>query len=103
MPLSGNPSTLMFQSYWRSAKKHADKTKNGSLSTLVLRGGKVEKFIIKRKGGIDMLVCAICGKALKECCDLFHEAITPDGETVVVCNDCAIENDLQFEDEIEEK
>ncbi len=50
-----------------------------------------------------MLVCAMCGKALKECCDLFHEAITPDGETVVVCNDCAIENDLQFEDEIEEK
>jgi len=42
MPLSGNPSTLMFQSYWRSAKKHADKTKNGSLKTLVLRGGKVE-------------------------------------------------------------
>mgnify|MGYP001766761522 FL=1 len=50
-----------------------------------------------------MLVCAICGKALKECCDLFHEAITPDGETVVVCNDCAIEKDLQFEDEIEKK
>ncbi len=55
------------------------------------------------KGGIEMLVCAICGKALKECCDLFHEAVTPDGDTVVVCNDCAIENDLQFEPEIEEK
>ena len=38
----GNPATSMFQSYWCSAKKHADKTKNGSLNTLVLRGGKVE-------------------------------------------------------------
>ena len=50
-----------------------------------------------------MLVCAICGKALKECCDLFHEAVTPDGDTVVVCNDCAIENDLQSEPDIKEK
>ena len=37
-----NPATLMFQSYRTFAKKHADKTKNGSLKTLVLRGGKVE-------------------------------------------------------------
>lgn len=45
MPLSGNTAALMFQNYWRSAKKHADKTKNGSLNTLVLRSGKVELFV----------------------------------------------------------
>jgi hypothetical protein len=50
-----------------------------------------------------MLVCAICGKVIKECCDLYHEAVTSDGDTVVVCNDCAIENDLQLEPNPEEK
>lgn len=50
-----------------------------------------------------MLVCAICGRTLKECCDLFHEAVTPDGENVIVCNECAIENDLQFEPDPEDK
>ncbi len=53
------------------------------------------------KEGMYMLCCTICGRVLKECCDLFHEAITEDGETVVVCNDCAIENDLDFEPETE--
>lgn len=48
-----------------------------------------------------MLRCVLCGKALRECCDLFHEAVTEDGESVVVCNDCAIANDLEFEAEEE--
>ena len=51
------------------------------------------------KGGSRMLSCAICGRVLKECCDLFHEAITEDGVSVTVCNDCAIENNLEFEPE----
>ena len=37
----GNPATLMFQSYRTIAKKHADKTKTGSLNPLLLRGGKL--------------------------------------------------------------
>ncbi|MEG1836931.1 MAG: hypothetical protein RRZ70_02920 [Synergistaceae bacterium] len=44
-----------------------------------------------------MLSCYICGKVLKECCDLFHEAVTEDGESVIVCNECALENGLDFE------
>lgn len=48
-----------------------------------------------------MLRCVLCGKALRECCDLFHEAVTEDGESVVVCNGCAIANDLEFEAEEE--
>ena len=39
----GNPATSMFQSYsYSAAKRHADKTKIGSLNPLVLIGGKVE-------------------------------------------------------------
>ncbi|MDO5563484.1 MAG: hypothetical protein Q4F74_07730 [Synergistaceae bacterium] len=50
-----------------------------------------------------MLTCVMCGKALRECCDLFHEAVTEDGKTVVVCNECAIEHGLEFEPEEDEK
>lgn len=45
-----------------------------------------------------MLVCAMCGKVLKECCDLFYEAVTEDGEEVAVCGDCVEENDIEMED-----
>jgi hypothetical protein len=58
---------------------------------------KIKRFY--EKGATDMLSCALCGRALRECCDLFHEAVTEDGETVIVCNDCALENDLQLEPE----
>ncbi len=44
-----------------------------------------------------MLSCAVCGRALRECCDLFHEAVTEDGEAVIVCQDCVIENNIEFE------
>ncbi len=46
-----------------------------------------------------MLSCVMCGRALRECCDLFHEAVTEEGEIVIVCNECAIENNLEFEPE----
>ncbi len=46
-----------------------------------------------------MLSCFMCGRALRECCDLFHEAVTEEGEIVIVCNECAIENNLEFEPE----
>lgn len=45
-----------------------------------------------------MLACVMCGKPLKECCDLFYEAVTEDGEDVVVCGDCVEENDIEMED-----
>lgn len=46
-----------------------------------------------------MLTCVLCGRALRECCDLFHEAVDEDGKTVVVCGECALEHDLEFEPE----
>ncbi len=58
---------------------------------------------IRKKGMIKMLSCTLCGKALHECCDLFHEAVAPDGEIVIVCNECAIANDLEFEPENEDR
>lgn len=37
-----------------------------------------------------MLVCANCGKVLKECCDIFVECENKTtGEDCVVCGDCA--------------
>lgn len=37
-----------------------------------------------------MLSCAVCGKALQECCDLYYEAEdTTTGETVYLCGECA--------------
>lgn len=48
-----------------------------------------------------MLVCALCGKVLKECCDIFYEAEDENGNSVVVCGDCAAENGLEFEDDEE--
>lgn len=37
-----------------------------------------------------MLRCAMCGKVLKECCDIYEEAEdTTTGETVYLCGDCA--------------
>lgn len=44
-----------------------------------------------------MLSCEMCGKPLKECCDLFHEAVTDEGKDVVVCNECVIEHNLEME------
>lgn len=46
-----------------------------------------------------MLTCAMCGKPLKECCDLFYEAVTEDGEDVVVCADCVTEHGIETEEE----
>lgn len=37
-----------------------------------------------------MLACAMCGKVLKECCDIYEEAEdTTTGETVYLCGECA--------------
>lgn len=47
-----------------------------------------------------MLRCAICQKALRECCDLFHEAVDEKGEDVVICFDCAEEHKIPFDDEV---
>lgn len=46
-----------------------------------------------------MLVCVLCGKVLKECCDIFHEVVDEEGNEYVVCGECALKNNLQFEDE----
>lgn len=48
-----------------------------------------------------MLSCVMCGKPLKECCDLFFEATDEDGNDVVVCNECVIEHNIEMEDEAE--
>lgn len=48
-------------------------------------------------GGIVLITCYLCGKTLEENKDVYHEAVTEDGETVIVCNECAIENQLDFE------
>lgn len=45
-----------------------------------------------------MLACAMCGKALKECCDLFFEATDEAGNDVVVCNACVIEHNIEMEE-----
>jgi len=50
-----------------------------------------------------MLSCAICGKVLHECCDLFHEAVTEEGDCLIVCNECAIANNIEFEPEEDKK
>lgn len=50
-----------------------------------------------------MLRCAICQKPLRECCDLFHEAIDEKGETVVICYECAEEHKIPFESETAEE
>lgn len=37
-----------------------------------------------------MLACAMCGREIKECCDIYEEAEdTTTGETVYLCGDCA--------------
>ncbi|MCC8184108.1 hypothetical protein [Cloacibacillus porcorum] len=46
-----------------------------------------------------MLRCEICQKPLKECCDLFHEAEDENGNSVVICYECAEEHKIPFEDE----
>lgn len=48
-----------------------------------------------------MLSCYLCDRVIKECCDIFYEAATEDGETVVVCGECALEHNLEFEPEDE--
>lgn len=49
-----------------------------------------------------MLRCAICQKPLRECCDLFHEAIDEQGNDVVICYECAEKHQLPFEDEVQQ-
>lgn len=49
-----------------------------------------------------MLRCAICNRPLKECCDLFHEARDENGNEVVICYDCALANNIPFEDEVDQ-
>ena len=46
-----------------------------------------------------MLRCEICQKPLKECCDLFHEAEDENGNSVVICYECAEEHKIPFEDD----
>lgn len=41
-----------------------------------------------------MLVCAMCGKVLRECCDLFYEATDEDGKECVLCGECAEKPDV---------
>lgn len=36
-----------------------------------------------------MLTCAMCGKPMQECCDIFYEAEDEAGNSVVICGDCA--------------
>ena len=31
-----------------------------------------------------MLVCVLCGKVLKECCDIFHEVVDEEGNDICV-------------------
>lgn len=50
-----------------------------------------------------MISCAMCGKPLKECCDLFYEAVTEDGEEVVVCADCVAEHGIETEEDEDEQ
>ena len=50
-----------------------------------------------------MLACEICHKALKECCDLFHEAVDGNGKSVVICYECAEKYNLPFEEEEEQE
>ena len=42
-----------------------------------------------------MLVCAVCGKVLKECCDIFVEAEDESGNECVVCGECAAEMEAE--------
>lgn len=42
-----------------------------------------------------MLVCANCGKVLKECCDVFYEAVDEKGNSYMVCGDCAETMELE--------
>lgn len=50
-----------------------------------------------------MLRCAICQKPLRECCDLFHEALDENGNDVVICYECAEKHQIPFEDESSEE
>ena len=38
-----------------------------------------------------MLTCAICGKPMQECCDIYHVAKNKQGRECVICGDCAEE------------
>ena len=38
-----------------------------------------------------MLTCAMCGRPLRKCCDLFYEAQNAKGRKCVICGDCAEE------------
>lgn len=43
-----------------------------------------------------MLTCAMCGRVLKECCDLYYEVTDMQtGEDVVLCGDCAAKLEIE--------
>ena len=44
-----------------------------------------------------MLTCAICGRPLRECCDIYYEATDEQGRDCVLCGDCADELDAEEE------
>lgn len=38
-----------------------------------------------------MLTCAMCGKPMRECCDIYHVAKNKQGRECIICGDCAEE------------
>ena len=46
-----------------------------------------------------MLVCTICGKVIKECCDIFDYYEDEEGREVAVCGECIAENGLETRSE----
>lgn len=45
-----------------------------------------------------MLSCANCGKAIKECCDIFYEAEDENGNDCVLCGECVEALGLEADD-----
>ena len=46
-----------------------------------------------------MLACAMCGKVLKECCDLYYEVEEMEtGARAYVCGDCAAKLEAEEEE-----
>ena len=44
-----------------------------------------------------MLTCAMCGRVIKECCDIYEEAEdTTTGKTVYLCGECAAQLEAEF-------
>ena len=36
-----------------------------------------------------MLTCAMCDRVIRECCDIFFEAVDAEGRDCVLCGECA--------------